>query len=118
MANRLQFPTVVLTAALVGCVSIRNDNGVNPPRALCSHVCASMGVPKGPVAVGGRKSGESGTAVHVKDWVFTGLSADVTDMALRTAAKNGGLKRVDYADYELTSILGFVTVFDLVAYGE
>jgi len=96
----------------------RNDNGVNPPLAFCSHVKGTVGVPKGSVSVAGPKRGESGSGVHVQDWVFTGISADVTDMAVRTAAKNGGLRRIDYADYELTSILGFVTVFNLVAYGE
>jgi len=77
-----------------------------------------MGVPKGSVSVAGPKRGESGSAVHVKEWVFTGLSANVTDMALKAAVENGGLKRVDYVDYELTSYAGFVTVFNLVAYGE
>jgi len=77
-----------------------------------------MGVSKGPLSVAGPKKGESGTAVHVNEWVFTGISANVTDMALASAVKDGGLTRVDYVDYELTSYLGFVTIFNLVAYGE
>jgi len=118
VTSRLLFPAVVSAAVLAGCVSVRNDRGINPPKALCSTVRGSVGVPKGPVSVAGAKRGESGAGVHVKEWVFTGLSAEATDMALRKAAENGGLKRIDYADYEMTSVLGFVTVFNLVAYGE
>jgi len=120
MASRRIFLLLAIgfAVALTGCVSIRNDNGVNPPKAFCSHVRGSMGVPRHSVSVDGPKKGESGTAVHVNEWVFTGISANVTDMALASAVKNGGLTRVDYVDYELTSYLGFVTVFNLVAYGE
>jgi len=120
MANRRIFLSLALgvVAILTGCVSIRNDNGVNPPAALCSNVRGSMGVPRHAVSVAGPKKGESGTSVHVKEWIYSGISANVTDMALKSAVENGGLTRVDYVDYELTSYLGFVTVFNLVAYGE
>jgi len=107
-----------MAALMSGCVSIVNENGINPPSALCAHVKGSMGVSKGPLPVGCFKKGESGKAVHVKEWVFSGISANVTDMALKAAAEDGRLGRIYYADYELTSYLGFVTVFNLVAYGE
>jgi len=120
MANRRHIPLLAAwtVALLSGCVSIGNRNGINPPSALCAHVRGSVGIPRGPVSVGGPKRGESGSAVHVKEWFFSGASANVTDMALKAAAESGGIRRIDYADYELTSYLGFVTVFNLVAYGE
>jgi len=120
MVNRriLLFLALGAVAILTGCVSIRNDDGINPPAALCSRVRGTMGVPKAPVSVAGSKKGESGTSVHVKEWIYSGISANVTDMALKSAVENGGLTRVDYVDYEMTSYLGFVTVFNLVAYGE
>lgn len=114
-------PAVFLGAAialLCGCVSVDNRSGLRPPSALCSHVKGTVGVPREPVLVGGLKSGHTDVAVHLQEWVFTGASAGLVDMALAKAVENGGLRKVHYADYEQTSILGFVTVFNLTAYGE
>ena len=54
----------------------------------------------------------------MQEWVYSGISADVCDMALREAIANGGLKKVYFADYEQQTFLGFVTVFTVTAYGE
>ena len=50
--------------------------------------------------------------------MYTGLSTDICDMALRGAIANGELKKVYFADYEQKTFLGFVTVFTVTAYGE
>lgn len=108
----------VAIALLCGCVSVDNRNGLRPPSALCSHIKGTVSVPREPVLVGGLKTGHTDVAVHLKEWVFTGASAGLVDMALAKAVENGELRKVHYADYEQTSILGFVTVFNLTAYGE
>ena len=40
------------------------------------------------------------------------------DCSIAAAAADGELKKLYYADYEQISFLGFVTVFNLTAYGE
>ena len=102
---------------LQGCVSVVNRNGLKPPAALCSWITGTVGVPRGPIQVGQQKSGRSSGSVHLQEWIFSGASASILDLALKQAAANGGLKSVQYADYEQLSILGFVTVFHLTAYG-
>lgn len=104
--------------ALSGCVAIDNGSGLTPPLAFVSHLRATVGVPRQPVECAELKSGRTDASVHVKEWVFTGISADIVDMAIAKAANDGRLKKIHYADYEMTSYLGFVTVFNLVAYGE
>jgi len=120
MANNVPFRVAEFgaIALLVGCVSVHNKSGLTPPLALCSHIRATVGVPDKPVTVAKLKNGKIDGAVHIKEWVFSGVSAGLLDMMMAEAAKNGGLKKIYYADYEQTSYLGFVTIFDLVAYGE
>ena len=110
--------TLIAGAILAGCVSVDNRDGLNPPVALCSNIRGTIGVPKGSVPVAGPKVARTDATIHFKEWIFTGLSAGIIDMALENAVANSGLKKVYYADYEQTSYLGFVTVFNIVAYGE
>lgn len=109
---------LAFAAALSGCVSISDHDGLTPPPALYSSIRASVGVPTEPVVLADLREGRTDRSFHVKEWVWSGASADFVDMALESAAQSGGLKTITYADYELTSYLGFVTVFKLVAYGK
>lgn len=119
MANSLTVAFAIVAGALAaGCVSVGNRNGLTPPSALCSSFRGTVGVPKGAVPVGGLKSARTNAAVHLHEWAVTGASAGLIDMALQNALSNGELKKVYYADYEQVSILGFVTIFNLTAYGE
>ena len=119
MANKLATAlTLIAGTILAGCVSVDNRDGLNPPVALCSNIRGTIGVPKGAVPVAGLKSARTDATVHFKEWIFTGLSAGMVDMTLQNALANSGLKKVYYADYEQTSYLGFVTVFNVTAYGE
>lgn len=115
---RVAWLVAVTILWLAGCVTVGNEKGLCPPNGLCSHVRSTMGVPKCPIDCANLKTGRTDKSFHVQEWVFSGASADVIDMMLAKAAANGRLKRVAYADYEMTSILGFVTLFNLVAYGE
>ena len=119
MASKLATAlTLIAGAILAGCVSVDNRDGLNPPVALCSNIRGTIGVPKASVPVAGLKSARTDATVHLKEWIFTGLSAGIIDMALKNAVADSGLKKVYYADYEQTSYLGFVTVFNVVVYGE
>ena len=119
MANKLTVAlALVAVMLLAGCVSVKNQNGLTPPSALCSVVTGTIGVSKGPVPVGNLKSARTHASVHLHEWVFSGASAGLIDMALQNAVANSGLKKVYYADYEQVSYLGFVTVFNVTAYGE
>ena len=109
---------IAALALATGCVTVKNDAGLQPPSALCSNLRATVGCPKGPVCCPCPKQGKTDATVRLKEWVFTGISADVVDMALQEAVRDGKLKKVAYADYDQVSILGFVTVFSLTAYGE
>ena len=119
MANKRAVAfALAVVALLTGCVSVKNQNGLTPPSALCSKVKGTIGVPKDPVPVGGLKTARTSASLHLHEWVFSGASAGLIDMALQNALSNGELKKVYYADYEQVSILGFVTVFNVTAYGE
>ena len=105
-------------ALLTGCVSVKNQNGLTPPSALCSKVKGTIGIPKESVSVDHLKLARTSASLHFHEWVFSGASAGLIDMALQNALSTGELKKVYYADYEQLSILGFVTVFNVTAYGE
>lgn len=117
MVNKL-FVFAALCMSLAGCVSVRNGDGLTPPSALCSKIKGTIGIPRESVPTVGLRSGCTDGTVHVKEWIFTGISAGMVNMALQDAVKNGVLKKVYYADYEQVSYLGFVTVFNITAYGE
>lgn len=110
-------PVAVLASA-AGCVSVKNAAGLQPPAALCSNLRATVGCPKGPIGCPCPKQGSTDATVQLKEWVFTGISADIVNMALQEAVRDGKLKKVAYADYDQVSYLGFVTLFRLTAYGE
>ena len=119
MANKLAVVIALAAGAmLTGCVSVKNQNGLTPPAALCSKIKGTIGVPKGSVPVGNLKSARTSASLHLHEWVFSGASAGLIDMSLRNVLSNGELKKIYYADYEQVSILGFVTVFNVTAYGE
>lgn len=108
---------LVLAIALGGCVSVRNDSSLVPPTALCTNFRAPITMPQGSVDLVGLKVGESGGAWHLKEWVFSGVSAGSCDMLLKEAAENGGISEILFADYEQVSYLGFVTSFKVTVYG-
>lgn len=64
--------------------------------------------------------GKVGTATtHYVALFYPMLSVSVMDPAsVETAARNGGIKNVEYADYEVMQILGIYSRFTITAYGE
>ena len=108
---------ILLGGALCGCVSVKSDHGLVPPSGLCSDFRAPLVVPRGPVDFDGLKVGEGSKSVYLHEWVYTGLDVGVTDMTLAAAMAQAGITELVAADYEQYSILGFVTLFKVTAYG-
>lgn len=112
-------PVLLVALAFAGCVSVKADGSLTPPLGCWSHFRAPLAVNlPAPVPCANLKSGTTSRSVYVKDWVYSGLSADICEMTLREAMAAGGLKKVYFADYEQRSLLGFVTFFRVTAYGE
>ncbi|MCQ2390670.1 MAG: hypothetical protein MJ240_04550 [Kiritimatiellae bacterium] len=105
-------------ASVVGCVSVKNEHALVPPTGLSSDFKAPLIVPKGPVPCTNLKVGVGSRSVYVKDWVYTGIGAEICNMALADAVAKGQIKHLYFADYSQYSILGFVTVFTVTAYGD
>ena len=120
MTSKVKFAlaAVVVLLAACGCVSVKGDRTLVPPTGLYAHFRAPLSVNREPVPCKNLKSGTGSSSVYVKEWVYSGLSADVCDMALREAIEDGNLKKVYFADYEQHTFLGFVTFFEVTAYGE
>ena len=115
---RTLLPFLASAFLVVGCVSVKHRHNLVPPKGLASDFRAPLILPREQVPCTNLKVGRGSRSVYVKEWVYSGLSADVTDMALDDAMKPAGIKKLLYADYEQYSILGFVTVFTVTAYGE
>lgn len=109
---------IAAAVSLCGCVSVKNDRAIVPPPALISVVKAPLTVPSEPVSCENLKTGMASEAFYIWEYLFTGISATVWTATLEEARRAGGLKNVKYADYEMTSILGYITVFSVRAYGE
>ena len=120
MASNMKCAWVAVAALLgaCGCVSVKGDKTLVPPTGLYAHFRAPLSVNREAVPCDNLKSGTGSRAVYLKDWVYSGLSADICDMALREAIEDGQLKKVYFADYERETFLGFVTLFKVTAYGE
>ena len=120
MANNAGAAIAALVALLAtcGCVSVKGDRTLVPPSGLYAHFRAPLSVNRVPVPCDNLKSGTGSSSVYLKEWVYTGISADICNMALRDAIEDGNLKKVYFADYEQHTFLGFVTLFKVTAYGE
>ena len=120
MASNARFAlaAVAVLLAACGCVSVKGERTLVPPTGLYAHFRAPITVNREPVPCENLKSGTGSRAVYLKDWVYSGLSADICDMALREAVEDGKLQKVYFADYEQHTFLGFVTLFKVTAYGE
>lgn len=120
MASKMKFAWGAAAALLAacGCVSVKGDKTLVPPTGLYAHFRAPLSINRESVPCHNLKSGTGSRAVYLKEWVYTGLSAEVCDMALREAIEDGKLTKVYFADYEQQTFLGFVTLFKVTAYGE
>ena len=105
--NKFGMLAAVCAAAVAttGCISAP----FTPPMGLYSEVSAPLST-EGPIQLGS-KSGEA-SAKTILGIVATG------DCSLQTAAKNGGLTKINHVDYRYKNILGIVQETTVVVYGE
>ena len=107
-----------LAAALCGCVGVKHEHGLVPPRALCSDIRAPLVVPREPVPCANLKVGRGTSSVYLKEWIYSGASVDACNLLFDEAVRNGDIRHVHFADYEQVSYFGFVTTYAVTVYGE
>ena len=109
---------VVLTIFFAGCVSVKNDRAIVPPPALISNVIAPLTIPAEPISGENLKKGTASESLYVHEYIFTGISATIWTPTIEKAMRKGRLKKLHYAEYQMTSILGYITTFTVTTYGE
>ncbi|MHC4514686.1 MAG: TRL-like family protein [Planctomycetota bacterium] len=50
--------------------------------------------------------------------IYAGLDFAFDDASLEAAARNGGITKIHYADYEVTTVLGLFGKFTTIVHGE
>jgi hypothetical protein len=118
-----RFLLAALAAAAAGCGFTDHRMGVQPPGGRlftlqkAPMVCrcwAPGGVRRSPDL----KVGTASAANVVVPRTSGLLSAGWGDVSLQTAAANGGISTIHYADYQVLSILGVYTQATVYVYGE
>jgi len=99
-----------LTGVLSGCAGFYVAPLTPPPGFLYSDIQAPLSIePKGTKL--GSKVGEASTTN------FLGAFA-TGDASVATAAKSGGITTVRHIDYKMKNILGVISTFTIVVYGD
>lgn len=70
-----------------GCVSVKHEKCLVPPVGLYTHFRAPLTLPRGPVPCANLKTGTGERSYYVKEWVYSGVSAELCEMTLREAAE-------------------------------
>lgn len=120
MLGRRFWRPLLMAALLVGgagCVALDNRDGIFPPTALCAHLKGTIGCPRGSVPGRPEKAFDLDGSFELNDWVFTGINASTARLTLERAIRESQFKHIYYADWRLTSILGFVNCFGVTVYG-
>ena len=95
----------LLAVGLAGCLSAP----FQPPSGLVSVTTAPLST-EGNWEVGSKKGEASSTSLFCL--YATG------DCSIATAARNGGLKKIDYVDYKYVNIIGIWQKATVIVYGE
>ncbi|MHC5034149.1 MAG: TRL domain-containing protein [Planctomycetota bacterium] len=100
-----------------GCGALRWQAAVKPPiGVLVTQYRAPLTANVAHVPVC-QKMGKVST-LYVWDVLITGQDLAWDDASIDAAARQGGLSKVHYADYELMSVFGVFGQFTVRAYGE
>lgn len=101
---------LVMLLSLCGC-GIFYRSPVVPPMAFTfTNVQAPVDITYNLTEIGSKK-GEAGSVCVL------GLLA-FGDASVKTAARDGNLQRVDHIGYEYTNVLGLVSFYTTIVYGE
>jgi hypothetical protein len=111
-ATMCLLPAVLILALTGGC-AIWRAPVVPPPGLLFTQYRA----PLTPQVTGVPVAQKVGTHT-CRYFAYSLLSFAWDDAAIAAAAKEGGLSKVYYADYDVLNILGIYTQFTVHAYGE
>lgn len=106
MKRKLLSVSVILavTALMSSCASVQS------PVGAWAYVAV-----KGPVAVTGNTGSSKVGTAECKG--ILGLLA-TGDASIQTAAKSAGISKIHHVDYESNSILGIISSYKVVVYGE
>jgi hypothetical protein len=95
-----------------GCAGFRAP--VIPPHGIIfTKYSAPLTVPVSKTPATGGKVGKAST-------IYVGFYLDVAtgDASIQAAAKEGGISKIYYADYEIVEVLGIFWQFTIKVYGE
>jgi hypothetical protein len=109
---------IIIVTSFCGCVSVKNERSIVPPPALISVVRAPLTAPAESIGCENLKRGVAADSFYIWEYLLTGINATVWAATLDKAMQSGKLSKLHYADYEMTSILGYITIFTVTAYGE
>ena len=98
-----------------GCITFKTPVAP-PPGLLFTFYKAPLTTEYHPTPICDKR-GEASTFC-VRDFVWTGLTIAWDEADIDTAARNGGLQTVKYAEYEVLIVLGLFGKFKVIAYGE
>ena len=102
-------------AVCCGCTSWRVP--VQPPAGiLFTQHRAPLSINSSGVPTGG-KVGTAST-MYVRDVIITGMGIAWDDASIEAAAREGGITKIHYADYEVLSVLGVFGQFTVRVHGE
>ena len=101
---------------LTGCASIHKAPFSLPGGALFTNIKAPLTTKFHNTKVSEKRG--TATSSYFRDFLLTGLSFAWNDCDINTAAANGNLTKVHYADYSTMQILGFYSKTTVTVYGE
>lgn len=113
-ATRCLPAVAVVVALCAGCAAWKAPV-VPPAGGIYTHYSAPLTLNDTPAPVC-QKHGQSATSYFALFYPF--YSGAWGDAALQAAAKDGGITKIHYADYEVLSVLGVYAEFTVRAYGE
>ena len=101
---------LVMLISLCGCGMFYRSPVVPPTAGGFTNITAPVDITYNLTEIGSKK-GEA-TSVGVLGLLAFG------DASVKTAARDGNMKRVDHIGYEYTNVLGLVSFYTTVVYGE
>ena len=107
---------VTVTVLLNGCTTLHKAPFSPPGGAIFSNIKAPLTTNYHDTPVS-KKRGEA-TSLYLADPFFTGLSIAWDQCDIQTAAKNGHLEKIHYADYSAMQFLGVIGKTTITAYGD
>ena len=116
---RPNLPALLILMALLGltgCAALPHTPLLPPRGGLVEAVRAPLSLNYHATLA---KPAKTGSATFHYFWVplHSNLSFTWQSASIESAVRNGGLSEVEYADYEVLSVLGVYTRFTIIAYG-